>query len=53
MTRTYYFGRLYYFLVYLTNAIHREEDRKRIMVDSDEEPTTASDTRDPNAMDDS
>jgi len=35
------------------DILFREEDRKRIMVDSDEEPTTASDCRDPNAMDDS
>lgn len=40
-------------LMHSTNPLYSEEDRKRIMVDSDEEPVTPSNSRDPNAMDDS
>lgn len=42
-------------LMHSTNTfpLYSEEDRKRIMVDSDEEPATPSNSRDPNAMDDS
>ena len=38
--------------MFSTNAIYSEEDRKRMMVNSDK-PRIASNSCDPNAMDDS